>query len=437
MMLTKQNPLKKILFAIIMVILAVNIIGFCIGTFFDMEIENALTPAMKHIGVKVWTVFNDSIGYLIPAWLGFVSLSFLLEGIVHNRERFDVKNQALKNIISSSKYWIWVWYATLFIILNLIFGFAFYTPLDFSFGMGAGFDPKAMYWTDIRHYCTIVIIAISEFIFLLFVLFFRTNVFHRNTIFNIETIKASVKMVIFIAFSFITVFLLKHLFGRPFYYSNVFEKAPNGGRSMIDILENKYHISPDKIKEMGVWGQVDYKPWYIPNNVSDNFKNWFDSEGLTNSADQWWNMDFPSGHTASFAVFAAAGAYIPSEQKYKKLKIFSIVMGIFLVVQIQMSMMIYRFHWCSDVTFSAIVCIGYWFAANYIVEKNVAKWISWWNVWSNEKTNIGIFKFEDDVLIFILKHNDLEVHKEVVKSISEDKSEKIKKKLIHKYKIKE
>ncbi|ARU91708.1 hypothetical protein SCLARK_001147 [Spiroplasma clarkii] len=85
---------------------------------------------------------------------------------------------------------------------------------------------------------------------------------------------------------------------------------------------------------------------------------WFKREnGGLQGENAWWNRAFPSGHTA--ATFSALGLWFCflGEHKGRKLtnkKIAVLVFSFLILSSMKYPLMVFRFHWLSDLEFSTI-----------------------------------------------------------------------------------
>lgn len=163
----------------------------------------------------------------------------------------------------------------------------------------------------------------------------------------------SLKILMFAAFTYATVGIIKVAMGRPYYLSNIYENNPDGGWSIREELSNKFE------ETYPTWRELPYMRWWEPYRP---FPHWHELITFNFDSHQY-NNDFPSGHIASCAIFLSLIFYgLDKPRKtwrYKAMIGFSYLMLIQFIA-VYFGMVIYRMHWLSDMAFTALFMVPYW-----------------------------------------------------------------------------
>jgi membrane-associated PAP2 superfamily phosphatase len=117
--------------------------------------------------------------------------------------------------------------------------------------------------------------------------------------------------------------------------------------------------------------------------------------GQKGDSNSWWNNDFPSGHTVgTFCLFALFFYIVANDDKKinKKTVIFFWTILAHITI-LQISLLIYRFHWLTDLNFSTMFCIPCFWLVNWLErEKKImrslfTKKINGRSIWLIRTTN--------------------------------------------------
>ncbi|WP_157806941.1 phosphatase PAP2 family protein [Spiroplasma floricola] len=216
---------------------------------------------------------------------------------------------------------------------------------------------------------SIIVIFFTTLIILLSAYYIRFKFSKRKDIFIQEYWIDSIKGILFIFLCYFMILIFKPLFGRPYYYSVIFNDILNSY-----LPENWNYDSSKYFWGAGIDGteNVQYKNWWEINDFWKNLKYWFSSTAHLNQTNGWINQDFPSGHTiSSFCVISIMFLFI-NNKKNRKLtnKKISIIWIWFSLILFNMkfSLVIAMTHWWTDVEFSTLFGLLMFFIVPKIID---------------------------------------------------------------------
>lgn len=418
-------------------------IGFIVATFYDREMMDFLTPIMRHTGVKVFVGFSTSMGQYLPIIAFILLASILLETYIINLKRNkDILGKKRSWVLNNEKLFVGIIYSVFLMGFLTYAATHIYNSFNYDYGYGIGNDVYLLSNKKIRPIAMVVSAVLLLILFAICVTILRTNKKIQDKLFNSRIWEKTISIIIFGVYSYLMIYLFKHFFGRPFYFTYIFENARND-KSIIEII-NELGWTEDKSSTWG-WAQAEYFPWYKPNNVLANFKYWFTTPETSDpNNDQWWNMDFPSGHTIAAMIFASQFSIFFVENKkdtnkVKVLKIITIIFGFLMVVSMGTAMIIYRFHWPTDIFFSIISGILFWIGAEFTTKKYFALWINRFKSKYTKNNNKATLLFDQSTNKIIFKVNVYDTYFVVINKKLNKKTnfDSYCDKLKNKYKIKE
>lgn len=399
-----SNLLKTTLITLFSASLVVFII--CSVGQIDLEINNQLAVLMDYKFFKFWAVFWASMGSLMPIYFGFIVICIWAETYFVRLKNNNKKNNFLHNFLKNNTvliiFALYLIYFSVRIPMNVAFICSSDASTDFGWGVGNDVRTQASY---IYRYVSRIIAVIIEFsLIITFAIFSRTVFERRQSFLHSNHWYTGLKVAIFFFYSYSMIWFFKHFSGRPYYFSVVYEEMTEKMKEMGWIESNN---SP--------WGSAQYLPWYVPNNLFENLKHWFTMPPKsTSSTDQYWNMDFPSGHTTAMTIVTSFTAFFSSGRKERSHKIFYFmyVGSLLLVLNMCFTMVYYRFHWTTDVAWSLFIGILLWSLAHLTTNALVMKAILKWNL-KNNIVNRGIISHNlennQDVLFFIYYNQIIKV----------------------------
>jgi membrane-associated phospholipid phosphatase len=328
----------------------------------------------------------------------------------------------------------WIWY------LIMLIGAALYVFLFFGVKLhvtqtylpspdASEFDMRTMTPTHfVRFICHLVTACLTFMIVVATACIFRFKISKDMRLLENRFWKQGIKTAIIFVASYLTIFFFKHFFGRPFPFSTVMTVDPGYGNG-TSIMDELGHYADGQDFTLGQWSRADYYEWWEPNHVLENLKYWFalpPEDNLRN--DNWWNMDFPSGHTTAATIIATMNLLFFYDGRTKKLRWWekgSIIISVLAVISMAFAMVCYRFHWVTDVAFSFFMAILWWMMAEYIVSK---KWTQWYfrnrSKKYREKYNTATYKvIKDEKATFVIF--EVEIMNEKIEAYRRRATEKL------------
>lgn len=168
----------------------------------------------------------------------------------------------------------------------------------------------------------------------------------------------SIKIIIFSIALYLTVIILKVMLGRPFYFSNIFETQI---RAQLEQVPGAHEES------WSTWQELPYKNWWEAFRFTEHMRDIF----RLRFNGHLYNNDFPSGHMASCAIFFSM-VYFSLNKKRGPLFPLMFAFSIFMWIQVLaifFGMIIYRFHWMTDMCFTLLVAICYFIILETLFRK--------------------------------------------------------------------
>ncbi|AOG61008.1 hypothetical protein SHELI_v1c10610 [Spiroplasma helicoides] len=322
---------------------------FCAASAYDWDIQVFLAQAIQYKAAKAWVLFMDMWGVFqfLPVLILFLGVIWETSFVYFQKywkKDFFRNNEWVVNLYYLAAFTLYV--ATTFIWLD--------DAINSDQGFGVGNDALIVDSNEYKIYA-IILVKIFELIALIAITYYlRFKFSKREDIFVQEYWVDSLKGIFYISASYIIVILMKNSFGRPYYYSTIFNEILN-----TEVAAKGWTYNPDVL----TWGggqfgvdNVEYKNWWEPNDFLNNLENWFKGDVEKTQTNAWWNVDFPSGHTTStFCVLTVMYLFINpnKERKLNKRKIAFIYIWIFVVLtSMKFALVVYRSHWWTDVEFS-------------------------------------------------------------------------------------
>lgn len=170
---------------------------------------------------------------------------------------------------------------------------------------------------------------------------------------------SALKVIMFAILIYAIVGITKLAFGRPYYFSNIFEynqfKELNPtGKTILEEMQEAGFGPPSSNKMPYL--QLPYTEWWEPFRPFPYQHQLF----ALNFNPYLFNVDFPSGHMASAAILLSAIFFGLDHAKKRSTSGLTIVFSYLMFVQIlfvYFGMVIYRFHWLSDMAFTMMLDI--------------------------------------------------------------------------------
>ncbi|ARU91699.1 hypothetical protein SCLARK_001138 [Spiroplasma clarkii] len=372
---------------LILTFLVVSVLFFIISSIYDWKIAEIFAKGFSNKISKIWIIFMDELGMYIFEPSVFVMFAIWWETFVLYQKKYAKNEFFNKNVwVSYIFYIVCFVLSALFIYFQTIQRFA-----DYDSGFGSSFDPKLLESISWRHW-SYAIVRVIQVSLMLFGAYYCRYIFSkRKDVFTQEYWIDAFKGMLYMMTLALMILAVKWSFGRPFYYNNIFS-------SILEEIEARgYTYNPNIIKwgaGVGARGDVPYFEWWEPNGFFENMKYWFASDSAGNLSDNaWWNRAFPSGHTTSnFAAFGLWFCFL-GEHKGRKLtnkKIAVLVFCFLLLNSMKFSLMVYRFHWLSDLEFSTIFSILMIPAVNSLVDKHMTYFINLFKTRALKQTIPGV-----------------------------------------------
>ncbi|QBQ08143.1 phosphatase PAP2 family protein [Spiroplasma gladiatoris] len=379
--INKKSREYKFLFVPGVIIASISCVTFLLSGVYDQEIDDFFKDGIDYIPVKIFTVFMEEFGTY-----SLLCLLFLFLGVIWETLYFYQINYSKKNFVKNNKWLVYIYYLISLCIWIITIYTSIVEGFKKDFGFGPGNDPYSLADLNYRVYALIVIKILELGVMLAGFIFLRFKLSKRKDILTNEYWMDSLKGISYIAFMYMVVGAGKTFFGRPYPYSVNFDEI------LRKTEEKGWTYTP----ETGYFGtgidgreNATYFPWWKPNDFFGNIKYWFDFNAHQKDNNGWWNRDFPSGHTTSVCGMTSIMFYFIGPNKKRNLKwykIFYIYMIIgFLLPTMQMSLILQRTHWASDLEFSNIIALSFIPLANYFVNRHVRYWKNKWNAKHFEK----------------------------------------------------
>ncbi|ATZ16195.1 hypothetical protein JN01_0394 [Entomoplasma freundtii] len=325
------------------VFFALTFAAFIISSFFDWE-----------IAVYFGNFFHRPFGKFLAYWAfnsGNVMLFFsIIASVALIIETFYLhsKQSTHDHWLKRNSWFIWFLYGlffTIYIGLNL---YQIITLPTKNTGWG-----KGIVVPFVATYHTLMYYKIGFFVFGLFFYIFMTWFIRyflpKKPYFLVNCYWIDgIKILIFSIVLYLTVGILKIAFARPFYFSNIFDETIRGELS---------NVPGAKEETWSTWQNLPYHEWWQPFRFVQHMKDIF--TGKFNG--HLYNDDFPSGHMASCMILFSIVYYALDKKRGKLFPImaaFSALMWI-QVLAIFFGMIIYRFHWMTDMCFTFLVAVCY------------------------------------------------------------------------------
>lgn len=406
----RKDELKKMINKFLLVMLFICIIAFVITSFgtIDMQISDA-TESLMHVKFfQIWQAFIEVIGMYFSIWIGFLCIALWMESYYIRIKHNIFTNNQWTNFIKN--YGVIIALAYYFIFLGIrtyMFARTYEFTLNLDMGWGINFDVKSQLPMKYRLISYIISFTLEVCVILFFLVMFRTVFYQKKVLLETNYWYQATKVATFFFLSYLMVWFCKHLFGRPYYFSVVYQRMYE---EMIAM-----GLTPSAAAVSWNWPELDnipeFTPWYVTNNVWANLKYWSTLPPKSDpNNDQYWNMDFPSGHTIAVAILVSLTSLMwgNQSQTIKKVTFLSLFLLVIVFWINMMFTMVYsRFHWASDVLFSSIFAIIAWKVACRIVELTVVKTVFKVRAYSNDNVNTGYLFINDqnDDAVFAVYYN--------------------------------
>ncbi|AUF83768.1 phosphatase PAP2 family protein [Mesoplasma syrphidae] len=372
MLLRKHKQQKSKIYISLAILFIISLIVFIIATFYDQRLSAFFAKGIEYEAVKWWIGIFDEFGLFQPIVLMFIPIFVILETRVYYKKISNKKIQQRYRSLIGIWYTIFFvgWFSISIIALWLIYG------KNMDMGAGPGIDPKIMGTWIYRFVGRAIALGTISIVMVGVMIYLRISFSKRNDVLSGEYWVDSIKIMVFVVALFVIVFFIKQTTGRPFYYNTIFDDGvknellelmqKNGIDNAHDILEKNY----DR------WSQANYLPWYkINGNFFTNFKFWQPWGNHLGGPNHWGDRDFPSGHTVSMFSLISLMIYFIGKNKpqISLAKYFFISFWILNLVAMNLMLVVYRFHWVTDTTFSVMLGIIVIVITNKTVGKSIRK----------------------------------------------------------------
>lgn len=398
--------------------LAILIVSFIITTFFDYEITAWFGKGMDFYFLRQLVNFVSAGGNFVIIIPLFIVGAVFFETIY---KKFAIKNNALKLV------------PYLLLIISVIFFGALYCIQKASYNFIDDIKNNSLNsiwmktlttWTEPIIVCSIWIVIMT--IILIFgTLYFRKNFSRRDDILESKYWIGAIQMLVLGILTYFIVLVLKQALGRPFYYSVIYKDLfgitgtttddllkdltlknydqHTGAKLLIDeyfkAFPNLERTEKNLEKIVKPWmvetlvkseygpapeNASDWSYWFTPNGFFKNMFRWIPLVNKTALhyvnpetneiiwSDQWWNNDFPSGHIAASIInFGIIFIFRRNEKvNFKNPKIFAILTTFsFYTILTFFFMIVYRFHWITEMLFTPIIFLCFLPLVNNKTEK--------------------------------------------------------------------
>ncbi|ATI73725.1 hypothetical protein [Mesoplasma florum] len=365
-----------------------------ITTFFDYQITDFFTQGMNNYFLRQIVNFVSSGGnFIITIPIGIIAAT-ILETLYF---KYKIKN----NFIKLVPYTL--------LILGLIFFGSLYCIQKASYTFSDDIKNNTLNsiwiktlttWKEPIIICSIWIVLMTA-ILSYGTFFFRIKFASRNDILENKYWIGAFEMLTVFIISYFTVLVLKLFFARPFYFSveyrNLFGMSDSneiehlfdgltienyvnhpGAKLLIDLYlqteglelnDNNFKLATNWMAET-LW-QIPYGPapepawrwtyWFIP-NIFSRVDSHTINDGVIYWSSQAFNGDFPSGHIeiplsifGTFFIIRRSGSV---NFKNKKILLFTILTSIMFLLTF-FFMIVYRFHWITDMIFTPILYFAF------------------------------------------------------------------------------
>ncbi|AHI53327.1 phosphatase PAP2 family protein [Spiroplasma culicicola] len=359
---------------LILIFVAVSIGLFAFSSVYDLEISNYLSQNMQYVWVKHMVAFFDELGYQSPFILIFILSSVFIVGWLSLLKKTQTTNK-FKIFMANNSLVIYITWFSLWVIGMSTFTivFAIQIPTRDN-GFGPGNDAKLLGDSMIRMPWHLLMSVINFTIIGYTYKWAQRNLNTNSYSKDIMNIEKSSKLAAQIFFSFMIVYILKTLFGRPVYFSVIYNSHEFSGNypTMQEIMNylnlNGANWDSNASTSGIIYKQVDYLAWYQPNNIGKYWWRLFWPVDFTNdpNGDQYWQQAFPSGHTNAI-ICGFTTVYFVENKKVRDVLATIIFISI---IGMNLNLIIMRFHWATDVFFSNISSFSVWFLINYLFNKH-------------------------------------------------------------------
>ncbi|WP_338984656.1 phosphatase PAP2 family protein [Spiroplasma endosymbiont of Diplazon laetatorius] len=352
-MFFKSNKQYKILKILFIVFFLFTFLSFILSSIYDLQINKFFAKGMDIYGLKIFVWVYEELGMTQSYLFIFLFISIYLE-----IKRIENKESKIWNLA------IWIFYGAVFVFWFTANLYWIITTTKIDDGYGPGISGWFLDSYKIRQIILIVLFLLETTAMSLVFYYIRFKFVRRSDIlssgYKVDAIKA---FSAFLTTSLI-VYIMKVVFGRPYFYSVDFENIFYSDR-VTDEWKTYWITTGHKIKSWGIYDVeidrvmgVDYLPWWQINDFFGNFTDIFKPLGTGKAG--WWNMDFPSGHMISCFTMLYTAYFFLGEKKNRKLnwKLWSIIGIWFLHINtMQYTQIISRTHWISDTSFSIILSL--------------------------------------------------------------------------------
>ncbi|AVN64136.1 MULTISPECIES: hypothetical protein [Mesoplasma] len=442
----KENKHWIKLYWIVLVMLFTSLMA---TTFFDYQITSFFAKGMNNYFLRQIVNFVSSGGnFIITIPIGIISATIL--------ETLYLKYKIKNNFIKFTPYILliigMIFFGSLYCIQKSLYTFAD----DIKNNTLNSIWIKALTtWKEPIIICSVWII-IMTLILSYGAFFFRVKFASRKDILQNKYWIGALEMLTVFLISYFSVLVLKIFFARPFYFSveyrNLFGMSDSneidhlfdgltienyvnhpGAKLLIDLYlktegldlnDNNFKLATNWMAET-LW-QIPYGPapepvwkwtyWFIP-NIFSRVDSHTINDGIIYWSSQAFNGDFPSGHIevplSIFGTFFIIKRSGKVDFKNKKILLFTILTSIMFILTF-FFMIVYRFHWITDMIFTPILYLAFLPIAYFKTEK----WI-----------NMIFFKFSKNKKILIIsKSNKIEfkmvINEEIVLFKTKNKGKK-------------
>ncbi|AUM62861.1 phosphatase PAP2 family protein [Spiroplasma monobiae] len=365
----KNYKLLKILFLSFFVF---TIISFIVASIFDYQINVLFAKGMDIYWLKIVVWVYEEMGMTQSYLFIFIFIAVYLEV-----KKIENKEKDLWNYI------LWTFYgavATFWFVANIYW---IVTTTKINDGFGIGISGWFLESYSIRQIILIVIFIFETTAFAIAFWYIRFKFIKRPDVlsagYKVDAIKAFSAFIV----SSLIVYLMKFVFGRPYFYSVIFDELFYSDR-MEESWRTYWIQEGHKIKSWGILDPktetvsgVEYLGWWQINDLFGDFKNWFKPLGTGNPGR--WNMDFPSGHMVSCFTMLYSAYFFIGEKKKRKInwKIWTLIGIWFLHMNImQYTQIVSRTHWITDTAFTIALSMVIIMFNSLIIEKIIEKQIA-------------------------------------------------------------
>ncbi|WP_041356855.1 phosphatase PAP2 family protein [Mesoplasma florum] len=363
-----KNNQYTILKVLVISFLVLSVTLFIVGSFFDMQINSWFAKGMDNRVIKIIVWVYEEAGMTQSFIFIFLFIAVILE------VTFISSNKSLKWKIILILYYVgWLVFWLSFNIIEIV------SAPNRNDGFGPGVNGWFLDSQKIRQYILIALFIIETLGFVATFYYLRFKFSNRADLlkngYRVDAIKA---LTIYILSSLV-VWIMKPVFGRPYFYSVDFSNLFYSDRLQPEWrdywIQTGHTIKSWGILNEGTVESVSYKEWWQINDFFGNIGDLFKPLGSGKAG--WWNMDFPSGHMNSCFAILFCGYFFFGQRKNRNINIWKWVFLVIWFIHInlmQYTQIISRTHWITDTSFTISISLILLIINGFLIDKIIKRY---------------------------------------------------------------